>query len=195
MTPRTIAITGGIGCGKSVVSRILRLRGYKVVDTDSHARAIMDTDEEIKRRLAEEIAAETVVDGVIDRRRLARIVFADRRKLERLNAIVHSKVRESLMRMAADSRGPLFIETAILFQSGLNRMVDAEWRVVCPPELRISRVMARNGISRDEVLARMGSQDFTPAPSEPQPPLTLIHNDETRSMLVQISDALAAAGL
>lgn len=74
-------------------------------------------------------------------------------------------------------------------------MVDAEWRVVCPPELRISRVMARNGISRDEVLARMGSQDFTPAPSEPQPPLTLIHNDETRSMLVQISDALAAAGL
>lgn len=195
MIPRTIAITGGIGCGKSVVSRILRLRGYTVVDTDSHARAIMDTDEEIKRRLAEEIAAETVVDGQIDRRRLARIVFADRGKLERLNAIVHGKVRESLTRMAAESRGPLFIETAILFQSGLNRMVDAEWRVVCPPELRISHVMARNGISRDEVLARIGSQDFTPAPSEPQPPLTLIHNDETRSMLVQISDALAAAGL
>lgn len=195
MTPRTIAITGGIGCGKSVVSRILRLRGYTVVDTDSRARAIMDTDEEIKRRLAEEIAAETVVDGVIDRRRLARIVFADRGKLERLNAIVHGKVRESLMRMAADSRGPLFIETAILFQSGLNRMVDAEWRVVCPPELRISRVMARNGISRDEVLARIGSQDFTPAPSDPQPPLTLIHNDEVHSLLFQISDALAATGL
>lgn len=195
MTPRTIAITGGIGCGKSVVSRILRLRGYKVVDTDSHARAIMDTDEEIKRRLAEEIAAETVVDGVIDRRRLARIVFADRRKLERLNAIVHGKVRESLTRMASEASGPLFVETAILFQSGLNRMVDAEWRVVCPPELRISRVMARNGISRDEVLARMGSQDFTPAPSEPQPSLTLIHNDEVHSLLVQISDALAAAGL
>lgn len=195
MTPRTIAITGGIGCGKSVVSRILRLRGYKVVDTDSHARAIMDTDEEIKRRLAEEIAAETVVDGVIDRRRLARIVFADRRKLERLNAIVHGKVRESLTRMASEAAGPLFVETAILFQSGLNRMVDAEWRVVCPPELRISRVMARNGISRDEVLARMGSQDFTPAPSEPQPSLTLIHNDEVHSLLVQISDALAAAGL
>lgn len=195
MTPRTIAITGGIGCGKSVVSRILRLRGYKVVDTDFHARAIMDTDEEIKRRLAEEIAAETVVDGVIDRRRLARIVFADRRKLERLNAIVHGKVRESLTRMASEAAGPLFVETAILFQSGLNRMVDAEWRVVCPPELRISRVMARNGISRDEVLARIGSQDHTPAPSEPQPPLTLIHNDEVHSLLVQISDALAAAGL
>ena len=47
----------------------------------------------------------------------------------------------------------------------------------------------------DEVLARIGSQDFTPAPSEPQPPLTLIHNDEVHSLLLQISDALAAAGL
>ncbi|MDE6458817.1 MAG: dephospho-CoA kinase, partial [Muribaculum sp.] len=83
-----IAIAGGIGSGKSVVSRILRAMGCKVYDCDSEARRLMDNDEVIKCRLAEMIAPEVILhDRSIDRRRLAEIVFADRRKLETLNSI------------------------------------------------------------------------------------------------------------
>ena len=72
-----IAITGGIGSGKSVVSEVLRLKGYKVLDSDIHARRIMDADAGIKARIAGEICCEAIVDGNIDRRRLAAAVFSD----------------------------------------------------------------------------------------------------------------------
>lgn len=84
-----IAITGGIGSGKSVVSEVLRLKGYKVLDSDIHARRIMDADAGIKARIAGEICCEAIVDGNIDRRRLAAAVFFDAGLLGRLNAIVH----------------------------------------------------------------------------------------------------------
>lgn len=188
---KIVAVTGGIGSGKSVVSRILRMRGFAVVDTDSHAKAIMDADEEIKRRIADEICADAIgADGAIDRPRLAAVVFADAQLLARLNGIVHGKVRESIARMAADARGNLFVETAIFFQSGLNRMADAEWRVVCPDELRVERVMSRNGISRSQVLERIASQNFDPAPDEVRPPLTLIVNDGRQPILPQLDAAL-----
>lgn len=197
MKARTIAITGGIGSGKSVVSRVLRTRGYTVVDTDAHARMLMDTSLDIKRRLVEEIHPLVVLpDGSIDRKRLADIVFADSLMLARLNAIVHSAVCRSLEDMVAACTEPvLFVETALLFQSGLNRSVDAEWRVESPLELRISRVMRRNNLSRSEVEARIASQNHTPAPAERRPPFTVIHNDTSHPLLPQIDAALTAARL
>ena len=124
------AITGGIGSGKSVVSRVLRILGYPVYDCDSAAKSLMDADEEIKRRLIDEIDSLAVVDGVIDRRRIAEVVFADAEKLAALNAIVHAAVREDIASWVfSQDSDRLFVETAILYESGLNRMVDAEWRV------------------------------------------------------------------
>ncbi len=91
-----IAITGGIGSGKSVVSRILLALGYPVYDCDSRAKTLMDADSTIKRRLIEEIGEATVVDGIIDRPALSRMVYADAIMLERPNAIVHAAVRADL---------------------------------------------------------------------------------------------------
>lgn len=186
-----VALTGGIGSGKSVVSRILRIKGYEVIDTDAHAKAIMDSDDDIKQRLTAEIDNSVVHNGVIDRRRLAEIVFADSEKLALLNSIVHGKVRDSLLNIANQRDGVLFVETAIFYQSGLNRMADAEWRVESPLELRISRVMARNSLRRDEVIARIASQKFIPNSDEPQPSLTIIYNDEQHLLLPQINEAIA----
>lgn len=186
-----VALTGGIGSGKSVVSRILRIKGYEVIDTDAHAKAIMDSDDDIKQRLTAEIDNSVVHNGVIDRRRLAEIVFADSEKLALLNSIVHGKVRDSLQNIANQREGVLFVETAIFYQSGLNRMADAEWRVESPLELRISRVMARNSLRRDEVIARIASQKFIPNSDEPQPSLTIIYNDEQHLLLPQINEAIA----
>ena len=193
MPPRLIAITGGIGAGKSVVSRVLRCMGYPVLDCDTLARELMDADAAIKARLKAEIAPDVVDDsGVIVRPRLAAIVFADAARLAALNAIVHSSVREAIARWKDDTPGPLaFVETAILFQSRLNRDVDAEWRVEAPEAIRIGRVMKRNGLSAEEVKARIDSQQYTPNENEVRPTLTVIANDGRNAILPQIIQALA----
>lgn len=159
-----VAITGGIGAGKSVVSRILRAVGIEVYDCDAEAKRLMDCSPDIKRRLSDEIHSSTVrPDGSIDRGALASIVFADTEKLSLLNSIVHSSVRDDIARRAAASSGSLFfIETAILYQSGLDRMADRVWEVTAPENVRIERVMKRNGCSAEEVKRRISSQQFQP---------------------------------
>lgn len=187
-----IALTGGIGAGKSVVARLLRTMGYAVFDCDIEARMLMDGDDDIKARIGTEIAAEAIDgQGAIDRARLSEIVFADAGKLARLNAIVHGAVKERLARWCErQKRRPVFVETAILYQSGLNRMVDAEWRVEAPAEIRVARVMARNGISREQVMARIEAQRYTPADGEPMPETRIIENDGTTPLLPQVLDLL-----
>lgn len=190
-----IALTGGIGAGKSVVARLLRTMGYAVFDCDIEARMLMDGDDDIKARIGAEIAAEAIDgQGAIDRARLSEIVFADAEKLARLNAIVHGAVKERLARWCErQNKRPVFVETAILYQSGLNRMVDAEWRVEAPAEIRVARVMARNGISREQVMARIEAQRHTPADGEPMPETRIIENDGTTPLLPQVLDLLRQA--
>ncbi len=162
---KTIAITGGIGAGKSVVSTVLRLMGNYVFDCDAEAKAIMDGSDAIKAELVRQIHERAVVGGVIDRRLIADVVFNDPAKLKKLNAVIHEAVRARLAQVIAehsttDSR--IFVETAILYQSGLDRMVDEVWDVVAEDEIRIARVMKRNSVTRDEVIARIESQRFVP---------------------------------
>lgn len=186
-----IAVTGGIGSGKSVVCKVLRTKGYTVIDSDALARRIMDNDDEIKRRLAEEIDSSVIVGSNIDRKRLSHIVFSDKASLLKLNSIVHGAVRHHIERLAEIHSDVLFVETAIFFQSGLNRMCQAEWRVTSPLELRVARTMKRSNLTEDEVKARISAQIFEPAADEPCPPLTKLLNDENQLLLPQINDALA----
>ncbi len=189
--PHLTAITGGIGAGKSVVSRILRTLGYEVFDCDIEARRLMDADPEIKRRLKEEISPETVTDnGTIDRRRLSEIVFADKSMLEKLNAIVHASVRDEIDRWRShpERTNRLFVETAILYESGLDRMVDDVWCVTAPEDIRIARVIARNNCSADDVRARIESQNFIP--SQPHPNLFDIINDGFAPVLPRVLSLL-----
>lgn len=157
-----IAITGGIGSGKSVVSQILRILGYPVYDCDSRARTIMDSDCGIHRRLCEQIHPQAVVGGIVDRQLISSIVFNDTEALTRLNTIVHGAVTADLMTWSAaesTSGHPLqFVETAIPVQSGLCHRVDAIWQVTAPESLRIVRVQRRSGLSPDQIRARIEAQ-------------------------------------
>lgn len=185
---RLIAITGGIGSGKSVVSRILRILAYPVYDCDSRAKALMDADEAIKRRLIEEIdEAAVTAEGIIDRRRVAEVVFEDAAKLSALNAIVHTAVKEDIAIWVGNQTSDLtFMETAILYESGLNLMVDAEWRVESPLELRIERTMRRSNLSRREVESRIAAQQTERPIDAPPLRLFIIRNDEKQALLPQI---------
>ena len=191
-TKTVVAVTGGIGSGKSVVCRILRMLGYDVFDCDSEAKALMDADCAIHERLNKEIDCDIVRDGIIDRSRLAGIVFADSGKLAILNSIVHGAVRRRIEQWKSScSSSPVFVETAILFQSGLNEVVDAELRVTAPEDIRIGRVMARNSISRQAVEARIESQRHTPLPGAVIPPLFTICNDGVAPVLPQTEEILS----
>lgn len=187
---RLIAITGGIGSGKSIISDILRAMGHKVYDCDTRAKALMDTDESIKNDLIDLISIDAVRnDRTIDRKLLSEIVFNDPDALSRLNSIVHKAVRADLRHWRdTSSDKTVWVETAILYASRLDREVDEVWEVTAPTELRVQRVMKRNSMSREQVLARISSQSTTAAQLHP---LTkAIVNDGVEPVLPQILSLL-----
>lgn len=191
--PHIIAIAGGIGSGKSVVSRIVAAMGYAVYDCDSRAKWLMDNSDDIKAAISDAIDRTCIKDGEIDRKALAAIVFNDETKLATLNAIVHGAVRRdfaSWVQGCTQHVGqPCFVETAILYQSGLDAMVDEVWMVDAPVDLRIKRVMQRNGLRQEEVKARIATQDsFTPA--IPHPAIHPITNDGATPLLPRIEQLL-----
>lgn len=186
--PEVIAVTGGIGSGKSVVCHVLRAMGFPVYDCDSRARRLQDSDPLMRRRIAEEVTPEALnPDSSLNRAAIARCVFADSDKLCRLNRIVHGAVAADLTAEIAACRTPFFfVETAILYESGLDRIVDSVWEVTAPEELRINRVKARNGLSADEVRARIASQH----PAGSNSSHYIIINDGETPVLPRILDEL-----
>lgn len=157
---KLVAISGGIGSGKSVVSDVLRVMGFPVYDCDAMAKSLMDNSPEIKAKLKEVFGDCVVQDGIIDRKQLAGLVFGNGAALEQLNGIVHpAVVNDVLMWYSAQKSSLSFVETAILKESGLVDVVDAVLAVCADKETRISRVERRNGLTRKAVLDRMTMQN------------------------------------
>ncbi len=156
---RRVGITGGIGSGKSVVSHLLRVMGYPVYDTDTEAKRLMNASPELKRQIAEAFGSDIYAQGTLDRALLASRVFGNPERIARLNSIVHPAVRLDFDRWASALNTPLcFVESAILYDSGFDRLVDDVWVVTAPEALRIKRVGDRSGLAPDEVRRRMAAQ-------------------------------------
>ena len=161
---KTLGITGGIGSGKSTVAALLGKKlGVRVVSADDEARRLMVEDEGLRRQLIERFGADTFLeDGSLNRAGLAASVFDDPKEVEALNAIVHPAVREalgkSILQAKEDGIGLFAYEAALIYEIGANDLVDAVLLVDAPLELRISRVMQRDGSTRSEVLSRMSNQ-------------------------------------
>lgn len=163
-THKLIGICGGIGSGKSVISRVLRLRGEAVYDCDLEGRRIMDTSEEVLRLLHERYG-EVVCParGPICRPNLARKIFGNDEERLWLNALVHRMVREDVKTwseaMSRKGHPRCFVESAILVTSGLAAMCSEIIIVDAPEQLRISRVRDRDGLDEESILRRIRSQE------------------------------------
>lgn len=160
---RLIGLSGGIGTGKSTVARILRLRGYEVYDCDLEAKRLMDESMEVRRSLRDRWGEDIYsARGELDRRKVAEYVFADRREKAWLDSLVHGLVRDDVKRWAAThtdySHDTVFVESAILFTSGLADMCQEVWEVTAPLDTRVERVMKRSGLTREQALARIDAQ-------------------------------------
>lgn len=187
---RLIAITGGIGSGKSIVSNILRAHNYIVYDCDSEAKKLMDSDVTIQSDLNIHIHPQAVVNGIINRKLIAGIVFSSPNKLQKLNSIVHTAVIKDIKKNALSlTSSSMFIETAILYQSNIDKIIDSVWNVTAPMEIRIKRVMNRNNCSREDVIARINSQDSY-RPEKQFHDVKEIVNDDKTPIIPQVLEFL-----
>lgn len=156
-----IGLTGGIGSGKSVVSRLLRIMGIPVYDSDTEAKRIIATDHTVHRQLSELIGQDILRNGELNRSLLASYLFAKPNHAEGVNRIVHPRVKEDFIRWASSYEGEktvVAMEAAILLEAGFKSEVDFVVMVYAPPEARIARAMKRDGLSREQVVARIDSQ-------------------------------------
>ena len=188
---KIIALAGGIGAGKSVVSHILRIMGYDVYDTDSAARRIMDSSTEIKRFLREKIAPDAVDgDGVINRAVVAAVVFADTERLALLNAAVHSAVKADMRECASACGDVLFVESAVPVVGGIADEADAVWEVTAPEDLRVARICTRSsGMTAAQARARIAAQRAEHVGLAAYNPLILL-NDGNAPLLPQVEAAI-----
>ncbi len=154
-----VGICGGIGGGKSTVCSLLAEKGAPVYDSDSRAKALMNTSPEIADAVKAAFGERSYRDGVLDRAYLAERVFGDRSALARLDAIVHPAVRRDFEAWAARQQADyVVLESAILFESGFDACVDASVAVLAPHSLRLERAMKRDGAVRERILERMAAQ-------------------------------------
>lgn len=156
---KIIGLTGGIGSGKTTVARYIASQGIPVYISDEEAKKIMDTPE-VVTLIVETFGANLVENGTINRQKLAQLVFKNPKKLQQLNNIIHPKVKQDFDNWVQKHHDHPFIvkEAAILFESGSYKYCDKIITVTAPKSVRLQRVMQRDGISEDQVLARMQNQ-------------------------------------
>ncbi len=158
-TPTKIGLTGGIGSGKSTISKLLALYELPLYDSDSNAKRLMETDRDIIARISLLFGDRSYTEGKLNRRFLAEQVFVSADKLRKLNDIVHSAVIDDFHRWAESQNNKAVIfESAIIFENHLESHFDTTIAVISPKKLRIERIKRRSGLSDKEILNRIANQ-------------------------------------
>ena len=154
-----VGLCGGIGSGKSTVCGLFSSLGVAVYIADDRAKQLMVSSPELISAITDAFGAECYVDGVLNRSYLAAQIFSDSGKREKLNSIVHPAVcRDFVVWAEAQAGDYVVVESAILFESGLDKVVDISVAVVVDSQTAIERAMARDGASREAIEARMAVQ-------------------------------------
>lgn len=156
-----IAITGGIGTGKSVVSKLYRNKGYQVIEADKIAKEILGNDNNIKKQIINEFGTASYSDGKPNTKYLADKVFSDPVKVKRINSILHPPTLrkiEALMSMGLKKNNIVFVEAALIFEAHMEYMFDYILLLVSEDLLKIERIKQRSKISDKEILLRMENQ-------------------------------------
>ena len=178
-----VAITGGIGSGKSYVCRIFGEKGIRVYDCDSAAKRLMRNSADLRQRLTTLIGGDTYVNGNLNKAAIANFMMQSEANIKSVNAIVHPAVAEDFF-----NSDYTWMESAILYDCGFDRYADIVIAVVAPIETRILRIMHRDGISREKALewiARQMPQDEVARRAD-----HVITNDGTEDLDIQIDKIL-----
>lgn len=196
-----IGVTGGIGSGKSTVLRAVAQRGYRVYDCDAEAKRIIVENPAVRRQMIALFGEQVYKDGKYQTQYVAARVFADKSKLERLNAIVHPAVMEDIRIQNSDVRcqksDVLFVESAILVSSGIDKLCDVVVTVTAPEDVRVERVLRRateqgKPTTAAEVRARIRSQQSAVSGLADEGISGMELNNDGSTPIVELADRLIA---
>ncbi len=154
-----VAVTGGIGSGKSTLTQMFGELGAPVYNSDLEAKALMSSDHELKAAIIDCFGSDSYVAGELNRPYLAQRVFSDPQRLSQLNSLVHPRVKLDFEEWCSRQDAPyVILECAILFEAKFDSCVDHSICVLSPMPMRIKRVMSRDGLTKEQVEARMANQ-------------------------------------
>lgn len=180
-----IGLTGGIGSGKTTIAEVFKQLGIPIYLSDNRAKALMLENESLRISIIRLFGNQAYVAGELNTAYIAEKVFSNHEELKKLNAIVHPVLQEDFEAWSAMQQSPYIIkEAAILFESGANKGLDKVILVEAPKELKISRVVQRDNVTQEDVLARMDKQWS----DEQKRALSdyIIINDEKSSLMEQV---------
>lgn len=189
-----VGLTGGIGSGKSTIGKLLEDQGVPVYNSDVEAKRLMSTSKVLRRKIVQLLGQESFADDTLNRPYIAKKVFNDKVLLGKLNGIVHPAVRKHFLRWAKKQQQPYVVqETALLFENGQQDLYDKVVLVTAPKNIRIERIIARDGSTRSQVLERMGNQldDSSKLPLADYV-IENVELDETRKKVAELNIALLA---
>ena len=152
-----IGITGGTGCGKTTLLNLIRERGGLVLDCDAIYHELLRTDKQMLSAINARFPG-VVENGVLNRKKLGSIVFADKQALMDLNAITHSAVKREVVLRLENAPQLAAIDAVGLFEGGLAELCHVTVAVTAPPEDRVRRLMGRDGISEEYARSRIAAQ-------------------------------------
>ena len=155
-----VGLTGGIGSGKTTVAKLFEKQGIPIYIADERAKMIMERPDVVQS--VQQIFPTSVMNerGLLDRSKIKQLVFDNKKLLEQLNQVVHPQVKKDFDDwLEQHKNAPIVMkESAILFENGLEKTCDVVIVVVAPEEVRIERVMARDGVSKEQVLKIIDNQ-------------------------------------
>ena len=152
-----IGITGGTGCGKTTLLKLVEESGGLVLDCDAIYHKLLKSDTSLLAAIESRFPG-TVTEGILDRKKLGGIVFADESALLDLNHITHGAVKEEVLRRLSEKPAFAAIDAIGLFEGDLNTLCDVTVAVTAPENVRIQRLMQRDGISEEYARNRIAAQ-------------------------------------
>ena len=190
---KQIGITGGIGSGKSEVTKLLRQKGYTVIDADEVSRDASSPGSEALRRLRERLGDDVFLpDGSLNRKKLAALMFANDDILVAVNDIFHPDIFSRIETIAKETvplkDSPVFISVPLLFETNTDGMMDEVWLVTADEHIRLKRVLERGGMSESDIRARMAAQ--MPEDEKRSKAGVIIENNGTLEELYEVVEKL-----
>jgi len=190
---KIIGLCGGSGSGKGTVGKTFSDNGYLVIDTDKVYRELTDTSSPCLLALIDEFGREILnSNGALDRKKLASVVFSDKKKHARLNEISHKfvlrEVREKIS-TSLDKYCGAVVDAPMLYESGFDKECDHVLAVICDREVRIERIILRDNIPRDAAIKRIDSQ-ITDAELISMADFVIENNSDLNSLKLQVEDII-----
>lgn len=156
-----VGITGGIGSGKSLLSKFIEERGFFVIRSDLIAKDILDNDTNVKEKIINSFSSDIYLNEKIDNVSFAKIIFSDSRKLKKANSIVHPPTIDrinSIINELSKTSKIIFVESALIYETKIEKMFDIIILVYSEKSERLRRTQERDGVSKTEILCRMNNQ-------------------------------------